>query len=113
MACLVMEPHGLSSHGARGLSSSWGHINDFKMLMNDFLIKRSCEPVRESIAVSLDRMRRVHPRGQNPKLGPGVWFMHCHFDVHLSWGLRMAWIVLDGELPNQKLPPPPSDLPKC
>ncbi|CDP10896.1 unnamed protein product [Coffea canephora] len=24
---------------------------------------------------------------------PGVWFMHCHFDVHKSWGLRMAsWI---------------------
>ncbi|XVF46550.1 hypothetical protein PTKIN_Ptkin03bG0036000 [Pterospermum kingtungense] len=44
---------------------------------------------------------------------PGVWLMHCHFDVHLSWGLRMAWIVLDGKLPNQKLPPPPSDLPKC
>ncbi|KDP35659.1 hypothetical protein JCGZ_09097 [Jatropha curcas] len=44
---------------------------------------------------------------------PGVWLMHCHFDVHLSWGLRMAWIVLDGNLPNQKLPPPPSDLPKC
>ncbi|KAJ9185230.1 hypothetical protein P3X46_004887 [Hevea brasiliensis] len=44
---------------------------------------------------------------------PGVWLMHCHFDVHLSWGLRMAWIVLDGELPNQKLPPPPADLPKC
>ncbi|XP_057953135.1 laccase-17-like [Malania oleifera] len=44
---------------------------------------------------------------------PGVWLMHCHFDVHLSWGLRMAWVVMDGELPNQKLPPPPSDLPKC
>ncbi|KAL4341879.1 hypothetical protein GQ457_08G001210 [Hibiscus cannabinus] len=44
---------------------------------------------------------------------PGVWLMHCHFDVHLSWGLRMAWVVLDGKLPNQKLPPPPSDLPKC
>lgn len=44
---------------------------------------------------------------------PGVWFMHCHFDVHLSWGLKMAWIVQDGKLPNQKLPPPPSDLPKC
>ncbi|XVF68812.1 hypothetical protein PTKIN_Ptkin11bG0031200 [Pterospermum kingtungense] len=44
---------------------------------------------------------------------PGVWLMHCHFDVHLSWGLRMAWIVLDGKLPSQKLPPPPSDLPKC
>ncbi|KAF3454672.1 hypothetical protein FNV43_RR05120 [Rhamnella rubrinervis] len=44
---------------------------------------------------------------------PGVWLMHCHFDVHLSWGLRMAWVVQDGKLPNQKLPPPPSDLPKC
>ncbi|KAJ0020405.1 hypothetical protein Pint_32787 [Pistacia integerrima] len=44
---------------------------------------------------------------------PGVWLLHCHFDIHLSWGLRMAWIVLDGKLPNQKLPPPPSDLPKC
>ncbi|KAK8688856.1 hypothetical protein V6N13_087594 [Hibiscus sabdariffa] len=44
---------------------------------------------------------------------PGVWFMHCHLDVHTSWGLRMAWIVLDGAGPNQKLQPPPSDLPKC
>uniref|UniRef100_A0A2N9HV13 Laccase n=1 Tax=Fagus sylvatica TaxID=28930 RepID=A0A2N9HV13_FAGSY len=44
---------------------------------------------------------------------PGVWIMHCHFDIHLSWGLRMAWVVQDGKLPNQKLPPPPSDLPKC
>ncbi|TVU19683.1 hypothetical protein EJB05_35848, partial [Eragrostis curvula] len=44
---------------------------------------------------------------------PGVWIMHCHFDVHLSWGLSMAWLVNDGPLPNQKLPPPPSDIPKC
>ncbi|KAG6769486.1 hypothetical protein POTOM_025125 [Populus tomentosa] len=44
---------------------------------------------------------------------PGVWFMHCHLDVHTSWGLRMAWVVLDGPQPNQKIPPPPSDLPKC
>ncbi|XP_060201964.1 laccase-17-like [Lycium barbarum] len=44
---------------------------------------------------------------------PGVWFMHCHLEVHTSWGLRMAWLVLDGKLPNQKLPPPPMDLPKC
>lgn len=44
---------------------------------------------------------------------PGVWFMHCHIEIHLSWGLRMAWVVNDGKLPNQKLLPPPSDLPKC
>lgn len=44
---------------------------------------------------------------------PGVWIMHCHFDVHLSWGLGMVWIVLEGDLPHQKLLPPPSDLPAC
>ncbi|GLT43284.1 hypothetical protein SLA2020_172460 [Shorea laevis] len=44
---------------------------------------------------------------------PGVWFMHCHLEVHTSWGLKMAWIVLDGKLPNQKLFPPPADLPEC
>ncbi|KAG5106459.1 hypothetical protein JHK82_043429 [Glycine max] len=44
---------------------------------------------------------------------PGVWFMHCHLDLHTSWGLRMAWLVLDGPGPKQKLQPPPSDLPKC
>ncbi|XP_028769710.1 laccase-4-like [Neltuma alba] len=44
---------------------------------------------------------------------PGVWFMHCHLEVHTSWGLKMAWIVQDGKGHHQKLPPPPSDLPKC
>ncbi|XP_022887364.1 laccase-17-like [Olea europaea var. sylvestris] len=44
---------------------------------------------------------------------PGVWFMHCHLEVHTSWGLKMAWIVMDGKHRHQKLPPPPSDLPKC
>uniref|UniRef100_A0A2N9GRJ5 laccase n=1 Tax=Fagus sylvatica TaxID=28930 RepID=A0A2N9GRJ5_FAGSY len=44
---------------------------------------------------------------------PGVWFMHCHLEIHTSWGLKMAWLVLDGKLPNQKLLPPPADLPKC
>ncbi|XP_047074908.1 laccase-4-like [Lolium rigidum] len=44
---------------------------------------------------------------------PGVWFMHCHFEVHSTWGLRMAWLVLDGSKPNEKLLPPPSDMPNC
>ncbi|CAN4116058.1 unnamed protein product [Withania somnifera] len=43
----------------------------------------------------------------------GVWFMHCHTEIHTSWGLKMAWLVLDGKLPNRKPPPPPVDLPKC
>ena len=46
-------------------------------------------------------------------MATGVWFMHCHLEVHTSRGLTMAWVVLDGKLPKQKLPHPPSDLPNC
>ncbi|KAH6828351.1 laccase 17 [Perilla frutescens var. hirtella] len=68
------------------------------------------DPVeRNTIAVPSGGWAAIRFRADNP----GVWFMHCHFEVHMSWGLKMVWIVLDGELPNQKLPPPPSDLPKC
>ncbi|KAJ6792246.1 laccase-6-like isoform X1 [Iris pallida] len=44
---------------------------------------------------------------------PGVWFLHCHLDLHLSWGFSMAFIVKNGEGPLETLPHPPADLPKC
>ncbi|XP_051130172.1 laccase-10-like [Andrographis paniculata] len=44
---------------------------------------------------------------------PGVWFMHCHFEVHTSWGLKMAFLVDNGNGPGESIIPPPKDLPKC
>jgi laccase len=44
---------------------------------------------------------------------PGVWFMHCHLEVHVSWGLAMAFIVKNGVGPLETLPHPPADLPTC
>lgn len=44
---------------------------------------------------------------------PGVWFLHCHLEVHTTWGLKMAFLVDNGKGPNESLLPPPSDLPKC
>ncbi|XP_057509957.1 laccase-12-like [Actinidia eriantha] len=44
---------------------------------------------------------------------PGVWIMHCHLDVHITWGLAMAFIVENGVGELQSLQPPPSDLPLC
>ncbi|KAM4093836.1 hypothetical protein ACB094_06G149100 [Castanea mollissima] len=43
----------------------------------------------------------------------GVWLLHCHLEVHTMWGLKMAVLLENGEGPNESLPPPPSDLPKC
>ncbi|KAK4834690.1 hypothetical protein QYF36_026920 [Acer negundo] len=28
---------------------------------------------------------------------PGVWFMHCHLEVHTTWGLKMAFLVDNGK----------------
>lgn len=39
--------------------------------------------------------------------------MHCHLDVHLPWGLGMAFEVENGPTPDSTLPPPPPDFPQC
>ncbi|KAL6004483.1 hypothetical protein ACLOJK_005036 [Asimina triloba] len=44
---------------------------------------------------------------------PGVWFMHCHLDIHTSWGLSMVFIVRDGTGKLEMLPHPPADMPRC
>ncbi|OVA06322.1 Multicopper oxidase [Macleaya cordata] len=44
---------------------------------------------------------------------PGVWFMHCHLEIHMSWGLSMAFIVKNGKGKMQTLPPPPAGMPMC
>ncbi|GFY83473.1 laccase 12 [Actinidia rufa] len=44
---------------------------------------------------------------------PGVWLMHCHLDVHITWGLAMAFLVENGVGELQSLQPPPADLPLC
>jgi hypothetical protein len=43
----------------------------------------------------------------------GVWLLHCHFEMHLSWGMEMAFVVKNGVGVNQTLPPPPHDMPRC
>ncbi|EPS73068.1 hypothetical protein M569_01687, partial [Genlisea aurea] len=44
---------------------------------------------------------------------PGVWLMHCHLDIHITWGLAMAFLVEDGVGELESVEPPPLDLPFC
>ncbi|XP_059628035.1 laccase-22-like [Cornus florida] len=44
---------------------------------------------------------------------PGIWFLHCHLEVHTTWGLKMVFLVDNGNGPNESILPPPSDLPTC
>ncbi|PPR87875.1 hypothetical protein GOBAR_AA32805 [Gossypium barbadense] len=43
----------------------------------------------------------------------GVWFMHCHLELHTGWGLKTAFVVENGKGPDQSILPPPKDLPPC
>ncbi|KAG9453921.1 hypothetical protein H6P81_006825 [Aristolochia fimbriata] len=68
------------------------------------------DPVeRNTIGVPSGGWVAIRFRADNP----GVWFMHCHLEVHTSWGLKMAFVVDNGKGPNESLLPPPKDLPKC
>ncbi|KAK8527548.1 hypothetical protein V6N12_054754 [Hibiscus sabdariffa] len=44
---------------------------------------------------------------------PGVWFMHCHFERHSSWGMDTVFIVRNGAAANESILPPPPGMPVC
>ncbi|KAL2328132.1 hypothetical protein Fmac_021559 [Flemingia macrophylla] len=68
------------------------------------------DPVeRNTVGVPTGGWTAIRFRADNP----GVWFMHCHLEIHTTWGLKMAFVVDNGKGPNESLLPPPNDLPKC
>ncbi|XP_075639636.1 laccase-7-like [Castanea sativa] len=64
---------------------------------------------RNTIAVPVGGWAVIRFQANNP----GIWLVHCHLDVHLPWGLAMAFEVEDGPTISSILPPPPADLPQC
>ncbi|KAF5193463.1 Laccase-12 [Thalictrum thalictroides] len=66
-------------------------------------------PMRNTVAVPVGGWAVIRFVADNP----GVWLMHCHLDVHITWGLAMAFLVEDGVGELQSIEPPPADLPQC
>ncbi|OWM87383.1 laccase-12-like isoform X2 [Punica granatum] len=66
-------------------------------------------PMRNTVGVPVNGWAVIRFVADNP----GVWIMHCHLDVHISWGLAMAFLVENGVGELQSIEPPPSDLPLC
>ncbi|XP_065872688.1 laccase-4-like [Euphorbia lathyris] len=105
---LAPESHPFHLHGAnfftvgRGIGN-YDPVNDPKKF-------NLVDPVeRNTQSVPTAGWTAIRFRADNP----GVWFLHCHLEVHTSWGLKMAFVVDNGKSPNQSMLPPPSDLPKC
>ncbi|PUZ55669.1 hypothetical protein GQ55_5G231000 [Panicum hallii var. hallii] len=66
-------------------------------------------PERNTVGVPAGGWAAIRFRADNP----GIWFLHCHLEVHTSWGLKMAFLVEDGDGPDESVVPPPKDLPEC
>ncbi|KAF9598494.1 hypothetical protein IFM89_028026 [Coptis chinensis] len=105
---IAPENHPIHLHGfnffqvGRGL----GNFNPKKDPKNFNLV----DPIeRNTIGVPSGGWTAIRFKADNP----GVWFMHCHLEVHTTWGLKMAFVVDNGKGPNESILPPPSDLPTC
>ncbi|KAM7278928.1 hypothetical protein ACFE04_006062 [Oxalis oulophora] len=66
-------------------------------------------PLVNTINVLVNGWTTVRFKADNP----GVWFMHCHLEIHSSWGMEMAFIVKDGKSTDKNMLPPPSNMPPC
>ncbi|KAK3001773.1 hypothetical protein RJ639_020857, partial [Escallonia herrerae] len=66
-------------------------------------------PLRNTAAVPKNGWIAIRFRANNP----GVWFMHCHLERHLTWGMDTVFIVKNGECPDESILPPPPDMPEC
>eukprot|EP01018_Ginkgo_biloba_P015849 Gb_34469 [translate_table: standard] len=66
-------------------------------------------PMRNTVAVPVNGWAVIRFVADNP----GAWLMHCHLDVHITWGLAMVFLVENGPNYLTSLEPPPRDLPRC
>lgn len=107
-ATLFFESHPIHLHGQSFyvVGTGNGTYNSTTDPANFNLVN---PPARNTISVPFGGWAAVRFRAVNP----GVWFVHCHFDIHQSWGMDMAFITLNGVGEDETLPPPPADFPAC
>lgn len=107
-ATLFFESHPIHLHGQNFYIVGTG-FGTFNASSDPAKFNLNNPPSRNTVAVPPGGWAAVRFRTTNP----GVWYMHCHFDLHSSWGMSMAFIVKNGVGNQQTLPPPPADQPSC
>ncbi|KAI7726540.1 hypothetical protein M8C21_032091 [Ambrosia artemisiifolia] len=107
-ALIGIENHPMHLHGYNFyvLAQGFGNYNAANATSMFNLVNPQ---ERNTLGVPVGGWAVIRFRANNP----GVWYFHCHLDVHLPWGLGMAFLVDNGGTPESTLPPPPADLPQC
>ncbi|GMI88177.1 laccase 11 [Hibiscus trionum] len=105
---LTVESHPFHLHGYNFFVVGTG-IGNFDPAKDPAKYNLVDPPERNTVGVPTGGWTAIRFRADNP----GVWFMHCHLELHTGWGLKTAFVVENGKGPNQSILPPPKDLPPC
>ncbi|KAK8668584.1 hypothetical protein V6N13_106034 [Hibiscus sabdariffa] len=105
---LTVESHPFHLHGYNFFVVGTG-IGNFDPAKDPAKYNLIDPPERNTVGVPTGGWTAIRFRADNP----GVWFMHCHLELHTGWGLKTAFVVENGKGPNQSILPPPNDLPPC
>lgn len=105
---LTVESHPFHLHGFNFFIVGSG-IGNFDPSKDPAKYNLVDPPERNTAGVPTGGWTAIRFRADNP----GVWFFHCHLELHTGWGLKTAFVVEDGAAPDQTVLPPPKDLPPC
>ncbi|XP_004490661.1 laccase-3-like [Cicer arietinum] len=105
---VTTEDHPMHVHGFHFFVVGSGFGN-FNPRTDPFRFNLVDPPVRNTIGTPPGGWVAIRFVADNP----GIWFLHCHIDSHLNWGLATALLVENGVGPLQSVIPPPPDLPQC
>ncbi|GFY90216.1 laccase 11 [Actinidia rufa] len=105
---LTVESHPFHLHGYNFFVVGTG-IGNYDPAKDPAKYNLVDPPERNTVGVPTGGWTAIRFRADNP----GVWFMHCHLELHTSWGLKTAFVVEDGPGSDQTVVPPPKDLPSC
>ncbi|XP_051196568.1 putative laccase-9 [Lolium perenne] len=98
-----MHLHGFSFYVVgRGIGNFDRHHDPAKYNLVD-------PPYQNTVSVAKNGWAAIRFRAANP----GVWFMHCHFERHMVWGMETVFIVKNGKRRDAKVMPPPPNMPRC
>ncbi|WKA11108.1 hypothetical protein VitviT2T_028638 [Vitis vinifera] len=107
-AVLAKTHHPMHLHGYSFYVVGWGFGN-FDGNRDPLRYNLVDPPLQNTIFVPSNGWVAIRFKASNP----GVWFMHCHIERHLTWGMETAFIVKNGKHPEAQMLPPPSDMPPC
>ncbi|PPE01771.1 hypothetical protein GOBAR_DD01210 [Gossypium barbadense] len=105
---LTVESHPFHLHGFNFFVVGSG-VGNFDPSKDPAKFNLVDPPERNTVGVPTGGWTAIRFRADNP----GVWFMHCHLELHTMWGLKMAFVVENGKSPEESIIPPPKDLPPC